>query len=1482
MKSIPQITNNTTQTNNLHPEHSGSSNHAIASAVFAAFGLMPLAADAVQEPQPTGWPLVGQAEFSYVNLTGSGHVGEYPNAAAGALPSNWGTGNVDPNTGAIVPGSWLASHAKLVSMLDSLPASPDVLLIGDSITQQWGNPLNEGTTFPTEINSSWQKYFPNYNAVSIGIGGDTTSGVLWRLNHGGLKGTNTSRPIAPKAVVLLIGTNNIGGATNTDIAKGVRACVDNIRQHLPNTRVLVVGVLPRYDVASVGSQVAPLNIEITKALRDLTDTIDPMVGLLDIGANFYNADGTVKAEAFRDKLHLTDANTVPYGVECGYDIYARSIQAKLDALILQGNQGNHYPSIGSIPDQAISPDTATTQIAFSVGDSETDAGSLRVSATSSNTSLVPNANIVLTGSGAIRAVKITPAPKMVGSTIITLQVTDAGGLTAKKTFTVNVGPLQPALVICDDGYKNGWFEAGTAGNTTNGTPVHSGISSTTVGFSSGSTIYNLFNNQGGSDVSTYQSLSFWIHGGTAGGQKVKLYLRQSADSSGLKAVNIMLSLPPFPRNTWGKYTVPLAAFKAAGGVKLQSFMFQSDGDPSPFFIDDIVLDPNNPVSAGTVPTAPGAPVLITQPASATATAGTSVTLNITATGTPAPTYQWQSAPKGSVAFTNIPNATTASLNISALTIADNGKQFRCIVRNEQGSVTSSVSVLTVNAQPSVGFVLANQRVMEGDGTASIAVQLSAPCSRDVAIPFSLSGTALSSTDYTVTQSPLVIPAGATSGEIKVTLVNDSTYQYWDRNVVVTLGTPSNAIKGASAVHTLNIGDDDAIPGVEPQPDGWPLTAEERKYVTTLPYSVRWPNAVDSRATASVADWWGKDGAPNDAYLSKHTQLVETVQRNQGPIDVLLVGDSITQQWGGWFPPTPDDGVTFTKDALWPKEFPQFKTVNIGIGGDKTFGVQWRLRHGGVDGLAPRMVVLAIGTNNLQMGQSLESIAQGVMECVNQLRRKLPSSQVLVMGVLPRNDDANAGALVAPFNEILRKKILNSDGGKLDAQVNWLDIGALMKDANGNLKANVFRDGIHLTQDVGYKIYADALRPVFNNLIPASGNRPPTITPIATQLIAPNGVSAPIPFSVGDSTSSPESLTITATSSNPDVVPVSGIQISGTGANRSLVITPVANKKGSTTVRLSVSDGALTSTCIFDVNVATFTPLSGYVIYQDSIQAGWNDAPSWNVTRNTESSAEVYNGLKSLAVTPTASGGALSLYQSNPISIAPYQSASFAIHGGPSGGQKLQLMLIYTTNGTTSEQNVPITLAGNRWETYTIPLNPPGGTGDTRLQNIRFRDLGTGRQGTYYVDDLTLNLKASAPAPVTITKQPINAVVEVGGNTTFSVAANGNPTPTYQWQSAPKGSSTFANITGATAASYTTSAATSVDDGRQFRCVVTNSVGSVTSGVSTLNVNAAPAITTQAANATVVAGTSATFSVAASGNPTPTYQWQSAPKGSSTF
>ncbi|MEY4201166.1 MAG: hypothetical protein RLZZ265_2906 [Verrucomicrobiota bacterium] len=185
--------------------------------------------------------------------------------------------------------------------------------------------------------------------------------------------------------------------------------------------------------------------------------------------------------------------------------------------------------------------------------------------------------------------------------------------------------------------------------------------------------------------------------------------------------------------------------------------------------------------------------------------------------------------------------------------------------------------------------------------------------------------------------------------------------------------------------------------------------------------------------------------------------MKTVQANRGPIDVLLVGDSITIQWGD----------------SWKKHFPTLKAVNIGIGGDKTQNILWRLDHGGVEGLQPKAIVLMIGNNNMFFTPEtgIEAAAKGIKMCVRNLREKFPDASLVLAKILPAHAPRNR------FYDDIKKTNLALDALKLDAdtKVRVLDLTADFTNADGTIKKELFTpDNIHLSP-AGYAVYAQRLK-----------------------------------------------------------------------------------------------------------------------------------------------------------------------------------------------------------------------------------------------------------------------------------------------------------------------------------------------------------------------------------------------------------------------
>ena len=247
---------------------------------------------------------------------------------------------------------------------------------------------------------------------------------------------------------------------------------------------------------------------------------------------------------------------------------------------------------------------------------------------------------------------------------------------------------------------------------------------------------------------------------------------------------------------------------------------------------------------------------------------------------------------------------------------------------------------------------------------------------------------------------------------------------------------------------------------DPQPSGWPLTAEERAYVTGKAEFDRRPGRESNQhlpqlwPVVPTAGFFG-----GDSWLKIHEGLVKTVQANPGPVDVLLVGDSITIQWG----------------ASWAKQFPDRKAVNIGIGGDKTQNVLWRLDHGGVDGLQPKTIVLMIGNNNMFFTPEtgVAAAAKGVEACARNLREKFPDAELIVAKILPCH---------APKSRFYQDILLTNDEiEKLnlgaDPKIRVLDLTKDFLNADGTIKKALYTpDSIHLSPE-GYAAYAARLKPL---------------------------------------------------------------------------------------------------------------------------------------------------------------------------------------------------------------------------------------------------------------------------------------------------------------------------------------------------------------------------------------------------------------------
>jgi lysophospholipase L1-like esterase len=167
-----------------------------------------------------------------------------------------------------------------------------IAFLGDSITQGWESNGKE----------PWQDTWLPRHTVNIGISGDRTEHVLWRLDNGLLEALAAPNNDL-RAVVIMIGTNNSGGedATAEEIALGIEAIVKRLRKGVPNAKILLLAIFPR------GERPGPQRTKNARAseLAAAAFADDDHVVSADIGSHFVEADGTILKSVMGDFLHLT-------------------------------------------------------------------------------------------------------------------------------------------------------------------------------------------------------------------------------------------------------------------------------------------------------------------------------------------------------------------------------------------------------------------------------------------------------------------------------------------------------------------------------------------------------------------------------------------------------------------------------------------------------------------------------------------------------------------------------------------------------------------------------------------------------------------------------------------------------------------------------------------------------------------------------------------------------------------------------------------------------------------------------------------------------------------------------------------------------------------------------------------------------------------------------------------------------------------------
>jgi lysophospholipase L1-like esterase len=209
--------------------------------------------------------------------------------------------------------------------------------------------------------------------------------------------------------------------------------------------------------------------------------------------------------------------------------------------------------------------------------------------------------------------------------------------------------------------------------------------------------------------------------------------------------------------------------------------------------------------------------------------------------------------------------------------------------------------------------------------------------------------------------------------------------------------------------------------------------------------------------------------PRDArWMSRHEGFVAIAR--QGGVDLLFLGDSITDFW------------RTTGKEVWAREYGPLNAANFGISADRTQHVLWRIEHGELDGIQPKVVVLLIGTNNTGLERDTHKprntpaeAIEGITAVVHAIQAKLPKTKILLLGLFPRADEvAPPPEQIGEINAAIAKL---ADGDR----VRFLDIGPKLLQPDGTLSREIMPDLLHPNAK-GYEIWAAAIKPSLDEML----------------------------------------------------------------------------------------------------------------------------------------------------------------------------------------------------------------------------------------------------------------------------------------------------------------------------------------------------------------------------------------------------------------
>ncbi len=918
----------------------------------------------------------------------------------------------------------------------------------------------------------------------------------------------------------------------------------------------------------------------------------------------------------------------------------------------------------------------------------------------------------------------------------------------------------------------------------------------------------------------------------------------------------------------------------AAGSSANAPAHDQRGDPRPTSgAIDIGAYEATAVSTGTAPSITG------QPSNVTVTAGQTASFTASASGSPTPAVQWQVSSDGGKTFTNISGATNTTLTLTSVTAAMNGNEYQAVFTNSAGTAITDSAMLIVQVAPTVTTQPTSQTTTVGQNVRFTAAANGNPAPM---VQWQVS------TDGGKTFTNI---SGATSTTLTLKSItaamNGNEYQAVFTNSVSSITTTAATLSVQFA------------PTVTTNPTDQKVTESSSATFTAAANgnpaaTVQWQSSTDGAAWSNLSDGQGVSGSTtgtltlsnvassqnNEEFRAVFTNSLGSATTTAATLTVNVTAKppSITGQ-------PSDETATAGQNA----------TFTASASGSPTPTVQWQVSSDGgktftnISGatsttLTLNHVATAMNGNEYQavfsnsIGSATTSVATLTVQFPPTITTN-PSNQTATTG---QNATFTAEANASPAATVQWQ--VSTDGGKTFTDIRGATSTTLLLTAvtalmNGDEYQAVF------TNSLGKAVTTAATLTV--DYAPVVTSKPNSQTVTAGQTVtftaaADANPTATVQWQV--STDGGKTFTNISGAASTTLT-LNAVTAAMNGDEYQAVFT---NSLGTATTRaatLTVDYAPLVTTAPSSQTVTagqnvTFTAAANAnptvtVQWQVSTDGG---ATFTNISGATSTTLALSN------VQTSQSGDEYQAVFTNSIGTVTTSAATLTVDYAPA------VMTIPKSQTVAAGQTATFTAAasGNPTPSVQWQVSSDGGKTFTNISGatsttLTLNHVATAMNGNEYqavfgnsIGSATTSVATlTVQFPPTITTNPSNQTATTGQNATFTAEANGNPTPTVQWQVSGDRGKTWSDLSGATSATLTLSNVLFSQNGNEYRAIFTNSAGSATTTAATLTVQMMPTILS-GNNAVFTIGQKGNFTLTATGSPTPTFTESGALPGGITF